>query len=149
MASISLQQRADFIASLSLGNTVTQAAKDAGISRRAAYYLKDEDPEFAGSWDNAVEAGADRFEQEVMERALDRKDQKSHILLIFHMKKLRPEYKENYKKEVTIKHDRVNEFSFTKEEYAEAISILKAAQAKETQNTSDTSLDDVLTDDEE
>ncbi len=123
-------QQMEFLCALRGGESVTEASRHAGVSRRSVYYLKSEDPEFAGAWDAAVDESTDILQAEVFKRALDRSDPKSHIMLIFELKKRIPEYKENFRKEVTIHHDRVNEVNFSAEEIDEAVHILKAAQRK-------------------
>jgi hypothetical protein len=119
-----------FLTALSVGRSVTKACEIAGIPRRTAYYWKSESPEFAEAWEDALETSVEELEEEVRRRALDPEDQKSAILLMFLLKKHRPEYRENYqqKKEVTIHH--VQEVEFSKEEMATAIDILNSAKVE-------------------
>jgi len=47
-----------FIVTLAARHSVTLAAREAGMSRKAAYALKARDPAFAAAWAAAVKAGA-------------------------------------------------------------------------------------------
>jgi len=49
-----------FIVTLAATRSVTLAAREAGMSRKAAYKLKSRDPAFAQSWTAAMSAGAKR-----------------------------------------------------------------------------------------
>lgn len=50
---------------------VTEAAEAAGMERKYMYRLKDQDPEFAEEWDQAVGEVLDRAEQELIRRAVE------------------------------------------------------------------------------
>lgn len=50
---------------------VRLAAEAVALSRSRAYELRDEDPQFAAAWDEAVQEAADRLEQEAWRRAVD------------------------------------------------------------------------------
>ena len=116
-----------FLALLSDGFSVTSAARTANIARRTLYDARDRDAVFRAAWDEAVEAGADRIQDEVRDRALDRNDAKSATLLIFLLKGLRPQFKENFRdRPIQIEH--VKEISFSKKEMDEAIDILTRAK---------------------
>lgn len=62
---------AAFLDGLRDGLSVTAACLDAGISRRTAYEWRDADDEFRSRWDEAVEEGTDRLEDEAQRRARD------------------------------------------------------------------------------
>lgn len=100
------EKRSEFLAALETsGGNVTDAAKTAGFSRRAAYEWREDDAEFAAEWDEAVEAGTDQLEQEARRRAYEGVDEPvfyqgaecgtvrkySDTLLIFLLKGRRPE----------------------------------------------------------
>jgi hypothetical protein len=129
VAAISDAQKGTFLAALQLGNSVKVACEQAGVSRRGIYYLKAEDPEFDEAWKDSIDGSVEVLEDEVRARALDRKDPKSHIMLIFLLKKHRPEYRENYKTEVKVSRDSVKEFDFSQKDITEAMAILAAAKA--------------------
>lgn len=120
-----------FLAALRGGNTVTQAATASGIPRRTLYDLRDRDAEFAEAWEDAQEAAVDVLESEVRKRALDPDYKWSHLMLMFMLKRFRPEYKENYKTEQKLTVEHVQEFDFSKKEMEEAISILQQASTGE------------------
>lgn len=63
--------KAEFIENLSRGWTVTAAAKATKISRRGVYFWRDEDPDFAAAWDDAIAAGNEMLEQEAYRRAVE------------------------------------------------------------------------------
>lgn len=58
-----------FLATLAAKGTVTAAADAAQISRTRAYELRNELPEFAALWDEALERAADLLEGEAFRRA--------------------------------------------------------------------------------
>lgn len=63
--------REAFLASLSKGHTITAACQAAGIGRSTAYDHRQRDEDFALAWHDAVEAGADKFEEEARRRAIE------------------------------------------------------------------------------
>ncbi len=132
----STAKKANFLASLTLGNSVKKAAAHAGINRRTAYDWRDQDGGFRGAWEDAISESVEHLEDEVRTRALDRNDRNSHILLMFLLKKHKPEYRENHKREVTVKHEKVQEFHFSQSDMDEAIKILQDAKHPETPETS-------------
>lgn len=81
------EQREKFLAALKAGASVSKAATDAGIPRRTAYNWRDADKTFAESWDDAIEEGTDRLEDEGVKRGLATSD----TMLIFMLKARRPE----------------------------------------------------------
>ena len=90
--------RATFLGVLEKTCNVSAAAREAGISRRAAYDWRDADQEFAADWKDAEEAAADRLEQVAFERAeAGQSDRMLEILLKAH----RPKYRENKRMELT------------------------------------------------
>lgn len=82
------QKKGRFLKLLRERGNATEAAKYAGISRGRAYAWRDEDPEFAAKWEEALEAGTDRLVEEAEKRALGGSD----TLLMFLIKGRRPEY---------------------------------------------------------
>ena len=55
---------------LALGMSPMRAANAAGVGRSTAYLWRQEDPEFAAKWDEAVAEGIDRLEDEAFRRAV-------------------------------------------------------------------------------
>lgn len=77
--------RCKFLAVLAENCNVSEAARQAGISRRAAYEWKDADAAFAKAWNDAEEQAADKLEQAAWERATtDKSDRMLEILLKAH-----------------------------------------------------------------
>lgn len=112
-----------------LGNSVTKACQDAGVPRRTVYYFRSEDESFKDAWDDAIAASVEELEDHLRKRATNPDDKNAHILLMFLLKKLNPEYRENYKapeKKATVKSQ---EFEFTSEELDLAMGILSVAKA--------------------
>ena len=60
-----------FLGELRDGKSVTAACKAAGISRSAAYDWRNDDAAFGKTWDEALEAGTDRLEDEAHRRAVE------------------------------------------------------------------------------
>lgn len=105
-----------FLQALAIKGIVGQAARSAGISRRAAYLYRERDTEFALMWDDAIEEATDRLEEEIRRRGEEgveepvfgrvARDQDGEIgtvrkysdtLLIFLTKGMRPEkYRERH-----------------------------------------------------
>jgi hypothetical protein len=56
---------------LAHGMSPARAANAAGVGRSTAYLWRQEDPEFAAKWDEAVAEGIDRLEDEVYRRAVE------------------------------------------------------------------------------
>lgn len=121
-------KKATFLAQLKMGSSVKTAALAAGIHRRTFYDWRDQDSEFRAAWDDAIKESVEILEDEVRRRALDPNDKQSYILLMFLLKKHDPSYRENYKREVTVKHEKVQEFEFSKEDMDSAIDILTRAK---------------------
>ena len=67
--------RETFLAALARGISITGAANEAGLGRRTVYDWRDEDPDFAAAWNDALEAGADILEDEARRRAADGVDE--------------------------------------------------------------------------
>jgi hypothetical protein len=62
--------RPAFVAQLALNANIRCACEAAGIGRTTAYRWRDDDPEFARQWDEAIEAGCDRLEEALFKRAV-------------------------------------------------------------------------------
>ncbi len=60
-----------FLNALSSGMNITAAAKVAGYHRRTVYRWRDEDPEFAAEWEQAIESNLDALEGALYERATE------------------------------------------------------------------------------
>jgi len=120
--------RVNFLMGLRDGLTVSKAAKAAGVSRSTFYYWRDEDAAFRAAWDDALEQGRDRLVDEVRERAFDRKDRYSHILLMFLLKQRDPSFREAFKHETNLTVEHVKEFDFSKKEIDQAVEILQSAK---------------------
>jgi AcrR family transcriptional regulator len=123
--------KATFLAHLMTGKSVKASAEAAGVGRRTFYDWRDMDAEFREAWEDAITGSVEVLEDEVRDRALDRTDKNSHILLMFLVKKHKPEYRENYKSEVHLVRDTVQEFDFSKVEIDEAVAILQEAANRE------------------
>jgi hypothetical protein len=94
-----------FLAELSNRGVVTLSCKAAGIGHQTAYDYREQSPEFAALWDEAINKAADRMEAEAIRRGRDgvRKpvyqggecvgyvQEYSDTLLIFMLKAVRPE----------------------------------------------------------
>src|SRR6476619_702901 len=128
MATLTDSQRMNFLTALRLGNSVSKACELSGVARRTAYYWRSEDEGFSDAWKEAVEASVEELEDKVRARALDDSDPKAHLMLMFLLKKHKPEYRDNYRSEVKITQESVSEFSFSPQEVSKALAILKAAQ---------------------
>lgn len=70
MASHHFPWSAAFLASLREMPIVQRACDAVGIERSTAYRARHADPEFAKAWDDALESGIDRAEQEAFRRAV-------------------------------------------------------------------------------
>jgi hypothetical protein len=62
--------RETFLAALAEYPIVSHAARLAGVGYRNAYLHREKDEEFAKAWDDALEQGVDRAEQEAFRRAV-------------------------------------------------------------------------------
>lgn len=62
--------KALFLAALAEVPVVVHACKAAGVNRATAWRAREADPEFAKAWDEALEEGVDRAEQEAFRRAV-------------------------------------------------------------------------------
>jgi hypothetical protein len=63
------KKRKKFLDALRKCANVTHAARLVGCSRQAVYDARDNDPQFAEAWDNAVEEAIDAMEAEAERRA--------------------------------------------------------------------------------
>lgn len=59
-----------FLENLSKSPNITKAAKAAGYTRQRVYQIRDEDPEFAKLWDDALAQSLDTAEGELYRRAV-------------------------------------------------------------------------------
>ena len=65
------RMRSLFLDELMKGFSVSHACRVAGINRTTMYKFRDEVPGFAMAWDEAIEAGTDKLEDEAYRRAHD------------------------------------------------------------------------------
>ena len=107
--------KAQMIAALAGGSTVLLAAMEAGVGRTTAYRWRNADEAFAQAWDEAVDEGTDRLEQEAIRRGRDGVSKPvfqngkrvgyvqeySDTLLIFMLKARRPDV---YRERANIEH---------------------------------------------
>lgn len=106
----SKRARAIFLTALAEGYSVSAAAERCGVARKSVYTLRDEDPDFATEWAEALDRGADLLEDELRTRVVDGLlkpvfhngkpcgdvREKSDVLLIFALKARRPQvYRDN------------------------------------------------------
>jgi hypothetical protein len=63
--------RGKFLAALASGLSVTGAAGISGVGRATVYNWRESDEAFRAAWDDAIEAGTDRLEDEAHRRAHD------------------------------------------------------------------------------
>ncbi|AEV24612.1 hypothetical protein Dsui_0192 [Azospira oryzae PS] len=131
------KKRDAFLLALEDTANVTKACKKSRLARRSAYEWRDDDPDFARAWDEALERGTDALEDEAVRRATEGtlkpvfyKGQKcgsvreySDTLLIFMLKARRPEkFKERTEQQHTGKDGGpILTATVTKEELAEAV----------------------------
>lgn len=110
-------QRVEFLAALEAGWTVRHSAERTGVAPQRFYESRAEDPEFAASWAESIDAGTQVLEDELHRRAVEgwvedsfdgrgnlvrRVKRYSPALLIFSLKARRPEtYRDNARLEVT------------------------------------------------
>jgi hypothetical protein len=73
--SIPPKAREKFLEALRAGWSVTHAATRAGHARQRFYESRERDEEFALAWEEAVEAGTDRLEDEAFRRAVEGYDE--------------------------------------------------------------------------
>lgn len=62
---------AKVLKSLRKGHTPKEAAENAGVARKTIFNWRNEDPEFAAAWVEAVEEGTDKIEAEAYRRAVE------------------------------------------------------------------------------
>ncbi len=85
-----------FLRALAKTPSVTAAAKAAGITRKAAYDLRERDEAFRSAWDDALNQSLDTLEHAAFQRAL-----KGDVQLIaLFLKAHRPFYRDSSKLEI-------------------------------------------------
>lgn len=87
-----------FIETLAQKLTVGAAAEAAGISYRTSFNWRNTDPAFAEAWDEAQEVAIERLETRVYEQAMQ---DEQPLRQFFVLKRFRPEYRDNYRIEIT------------------------------------------------
>ena len=80
------QWRPLFLEALANSANVLASCRAAGIGRTTAYKYRDQNPEFAKQWDQAIDEAVDTLEAAAWKRARDYSD----TLLIFLLKAHRP-----------------------------------------------------------
>src|SRR3984885_12732161 len=80
------KKRHAFLAAIAAGNSVSAACRAAGLGRSAAYSWRDDDGDFAGAWDEAIERGPERREDQAIRHAVESSD----AMLIFMLKARKP-----------------------------------------------------------
>ena len=129
-----MEAKIKILHALSMGRSKAEAAREADIGRRTLYDLIDRDPAFRAEVEYAIKTYQEdllgRAEKELERRAFwtEDPDKKSHIMLIFMLKKLDPNYKENYKTEKKVTHAHVNEVEIDAEDLEKGMAILMAAK---------------------
>lgn len=63
-----------FLDTLRASCNVSEAAREAGMSRRSAYDWRDADPDFAKDWADAEQEAADKLEREAWRRGVEGTD---------------------------------------------------------------------------
>ena len=64
-------RRSAVLAALAETGVVTSACRAAGVDRSTVFRWRQDDPEFAAEWEDALEQAADRFESEAIRRAVE------------------------------------------------------------------------------
>jgi hypothetical protein len=80
--------RAVFLKTLAIDGNVRAACKAAGVARAVAYRARDEHPDFAAAWDDALADALDLLEQEAWRRAKRLSDTLVIFLLKAHRREL-------------------------------------------------------------
>lgn len=65
------EKRAIFLGALRDGKSVSGACAEASVPRRTVYDWRDADSDFKATWEDALEAGTDRMEDEALRRAVE------------------------------------------------------------------------------
>lgn len=79
-----------FIEALTLNGTVFHAAQAAGVSRQTVYRWRQENPEFADLWEEAIENAVDEVESTIYQQAVGG----NTLAAIFYLKAHRPIYRD-------------------------------------------------------
>jgi hypothetical protein len=83
-------QKKRFIDAITAQGTVYHAAQAAGISRWTAYRWRQDDPEFADQWDEALENAVDQVESTIYQQAVGG----NTLAAIFYLKAHRQIYRD-------------------------------------------------------
>ncbi|HEY0076690.1 MAG TPA: hypothetical protein VGB77_21585 [Abditibacteriaceae bacterium] len=65
------EKKEKFLQLLADGVSITRAAEGVDVHRVTAYHARENDVDFAAAWDAAIDAGADRLEDEALRRAIE------------------------------------------------------------------------------
>ena len=90
------RQKKRCIEALILQGTVYHAAKAAGVSRQTVYRWREEDPEFAQLWEEAIENDVDEVESTIYHQAVGG----NTLAAIFYLKAHRPLYRDRLNIEI-------------------------------------------------
>jgi len=90
-----------YLAAFARSGRAGHSARQAGVSEGAHYFWLKEDEDYVDDFKFARELANDKLEGDIVYRGFD-KDKPSDLLAMFHMKMLRPEYRDNYS--IDIKH---------------------------------------------
>lgn len=140
--------RETFLSVLELGLSISKAAAATTYGRRWFYSQREADPEFAEAWDNAIEIGSDRLEDEALRRGVEGVDEPivamgrlakdddgnvlmkrvySDTLLLATLKRRRPaEWRERVSQDVNMKADVAVSVESPRERIASRIAGLAA-----------------------
>ena len=84
------RQKKRFIEALTAQGTIYHAAQAEGVSRWTAYRWRQDDPEFADLWDEAIENAVDAVESVIYQQAVGG----NTLAAIFYLKAHRPQYRD-------------------------------------------------------
>lgn len=116
MAKLTEQKKEKFLRLLKETGNVSKSAQAIGIKRQTLYQLRDKDPKFKEEWQEAFESFLDSCEQEVVRRGVKGYEKPvfyggkqigtvreySDNLLMFYLKRYRPEFRDRLKVEGNI-----------------------------------------------
>jgi hypothetical protein len=77
-----------FLRALRATPNVSRAARAVGITRQAAYWAREQDPEFAREWQAAQDEGLDALEEQLMKRGKKSSDTAAIFMLKSHRREI-------------------------------------------------------------
>lgn len=90
-----------YLAAFARSGRHNRACREAGVSDGAHYYWLKDDEDYAQDWEFARELATSKLESDIVYRGFEQ-EKPSDLLAIFHMKMLKPEYRDNYN--INVKH---------------------------------------------